>query len=297
MTTIHYSSEPSSTSTNGSPEVLSIATGHARVPYEDLRDEEDVGQGAFGLVVKARWGELTVAIKYLYNSREMRRELDNLKRVLGGEHIVRIYGLTTGVHGLSGIVMEYYPNGTLRNYLASNFQQFTWECKFNIAQEIAKGLLFVHQQGLLHRDLHDCNILIDGGGHALIADFGLARPIIRDKTSGNRCGLTAFIPPERLREEQGQFTERGDVYSLGGILWEITAGREPFHGMSYIAVGIKVLKGKREKPINGTPEWYREIYTKCWAAEPKDRPNVNLVVLCLTRRGRHPISFHIHLVQ
>jgi serine/threonine protein kinase len=286
--------EPESTTTDCSPELSLTTTDHPQIPYEDLNDEDDVDEGAFGFVRRARWGDLTVAIKYIYNSRDLWTELDTLKRVFGGEHIVRYYGLTTSEHGLPGIVMEYCPNGTLRDYLASNIQQFTWETKFNIAQDIAKGLCFVHRQGLLHRDLHDRNILIDDGGHALIADFGLARFIVRDRSSGNRRGYAAFIPPERLREVQGQFTEQGDVYSLGSILWEITAGREPFHGKSYFAAGLEVLKGKREKPIKGTPKWYQKVYTKCWAAEPKDRPNTNLVVLCLTQRGWYCIPFHIH---
>jgi serine/threonine protein kinase len=275
-------------------EPSSAIIDYQQISYEDISIQEVAGRGAFGIVMKACWGERPVAIKYLYDSREMHTELDNLKRIHGGKHIVQIYGLTTSERGETGIVMEYCANGTLRDYLTSNFQQFTWENKFDMAREIAKGLQFIHRQGLLHRDLHDGNILIDTGGHALITDFGLARPIVRDRTSGSRCGLKAFIPPERLREVQGQFTVQGDIYSLGGILWELTAGRPPFNGMTSIAVAMTVLKGKREKPVIGTPKWYLGIYTKCWAADPRDRLNADRVVLCLTQQGWCHISFYIH---
>jgi serine/threonine protein kinase len=272
---------------NHSPKPSSAIIDFPQISYEHLSIQEDAGRGAFGLVKKACWEELTVAIKYLYDSRELHTELDNLKRILGGEHIVRVYGLTTSEHGQIGIVMEYCAKGTLRDYLTSNFQQFTWENKFEMAQEIAKGLRFIHRQGLLHRDLHDGNILIDSSGHALITDFGLARPIDRDKSTGEVKGQVVFIPPERLKDkdERGQFTEQGDVYSLGVILWELTAGKPPFQGMSFYEVPRAVLEGKREKPVDGTPKWYQGIYTKCWTADPEDRPNTDRVVLCLIQQG------------
>jgi serine/threonine protein kinase len=282
------------TTTSHSPE---LRPTHTQIRYEELNDQENAGQGASGFVKKARWGELTVAIKYLYDSQEMHTELNNLKRVFGGKHIVKFYGFTTSEHGLMGIVMEYCDNGTLRDYLASNFQQFTWEDKYNIAQEIARGLRFIHQQGLLHRDLHDGNILIDSGGHALIADFGLARPIVRDNTTGIAKGRAAFIPPERLGDKCGPFTPQGDIYSLGSILWELTAGKPPFQEMTHFAAGIAVLNGKRETPIDGTPKWYRGIYAKCWAADPKGRPNIDFVVLSLTQRGWYCASFHLRWVR
>jgi serine/threonine protein kinase len=234
-------------STSYSSELLPVTTGHAQILYGDIGTQTIVGQGYAGIVKKAQWGKLTVAIKYLHNTRELKREFNNLERVFGGEHIVALYGLTTNEHGQTGIVMEYCTNGTLCDYLKSNFQQFTWDNKLNMAQDIAKGLRFVHKQGLLHRDLHDCNILVNDSGHALIADFGLARPITRTETSGSRIGRIAFMPPERLMEETGPFTERGDIYSLGVILWELTAGRQPFYGKTNFAVGIAVSRKSRRR--------------------------------------------------
>src|SRR5262249_55939064 len=140
---------------------------YQQIPYETLSEQKQIGHGASGTVVKAQWGKLTVAIKYMSDPEETRKELNNLAKVFGGENIIRIHGLTEHAPWL-GIVMEYCTNGTLHDYLASNFQQFIWEDKLNMAQEIARGLRFIHEQGLLHRDLHDGNILIDDGGHALI---------------------------------------------------------------------------------------------------------------------------------
>jgi serine/threonine protein kinase len=262
---------------------------HTPFRYEDVTDQVDLGHGTFGFVKKARWGDSTVAIKYLWDSREVRAELDNLKKVYGGEHIVRFHGLITNEYEQTGIVTEYCAGGTLQDYLASNFQQFGWDNKFNMAREIAEGLRFIHQQGLLHRGLHDRNILMNDGGHALITDFGLARPIGRD----NMTRYAAFIPPEGLGDERWQSTAQGDVYSLGSILWELTAGRRPFHGMTCLAVSKAVLKGNREKPISGTPKWYQELYTHCWASNLMARPNMDHVIQLLILRGRYCTCFHV----
>jgi serine/threonine protein kinase len=266
---------------NCSSKPSSANLSHTSFRYEDFTDQVDLGRGTFGFVEKGRWGNSTVAIKYLHDSSELHAELDNLKRVYGGEHIVGFYGLIANEHGQTGIVMEYCSRGTLQDYMASNFLQFGWDNKLNMAQEIANGLQFVHQQGLSHRNLHDRNILIDDGGHALITDFGFAGPIDRDDME--RC--VAFLPPERLGDERRWFTVQGDVYSLGSILWELTAGRQPFYGMTYLAVSKAVLNGERENPISGTPEWYRELYTNCWATDPMGRPNLDHISQHLTQRG------------
>jgi serine/threonine protein kinase len=262
-------------------------TGYTQIPYNQIRDETDAGKGGNGFVKKARWGNFTVAIKYLYDTREMQMEIDNLMKVFGGENIITCYGLTTNQHGQTGMVMDYCSKGTLCDYLTTDLQKFTWDDRFSMAQEIAKGLRFIHQQGLLHRDLHDCNILINDNGRPVIVDFGLARPITRNKTTGVTIGRPAFIPPERLKDDHEPFTEQGDIYSLGVILWEVAAGREPFHGMSRLAVAMAVVRGEREKLIDGTPEWYQETYTKCFAADPGDRPNIDLVVQNLTQRSQY----------
>jgi serine/threonine protein kinase len=259
-----------------------------------ITDEVHLGRGTLGFVKKARWGNSTVAIKYLLDSSEMHAELDNLKRVHGGEHTIGFYGLIMNEHGQTGMVMEYCVRGTLQDYLVSNFLQFSWDDKFNMAQEIAQGLRFVHQNGLLHRHLHDRNILIDDGRHALIADFGLARPIDRVELGGNKDGHLAFIPPERLGKVPGPFTKQGDIYSLGSILWELTSGRQPLHETPNIAASRAMFEGIQEEPVDGTPKWYQELYTRCWAMDPMERPNLDHVVQHLTWRGRYYTCFHVH---
>ncbi|GBC20869.2 kinase-like domain-containing protein [Rhizophagus irregularis DAOM 181602=DAOM 197198] len=72
---------------------------------------------------------------------------------------------------------------------------------------------------------------------------------------------------------------KSDVYSIGVLLWEISSGKPPFHGIPYdVGLAISILQGFREKPIPDTSEDYIKIYTDCWNLEPDNRPTINQVV-------------------
>jgi hypothetical protein len=67
--------------------------------------------------------------------------------------------------------------------------------------------------------------------------------------------------------------------------------------MTRFAVGEAVLKGKREDPVDGTPKWYQEIYTQCWAADPMDRPNMDLTIQLLTQEGLYYFFSYVYQVR
>src|SRR4051812_24258676 len=79
------------------------------------------------------------------------------------------------------------------------------------------------------------------------------------------------IPPERLKNKS-KHDIKGDIYSLGVILWEISAeGRTPFPESDYLTV-YHICQGAREAPMDGTPNAYVNIYTECWDGDPEKRP-------------------------
>ena len=106
-----------------------------------------------------------------------------------------------------------------------------------IAREVADALAYAHAQGVVHRDIKPENILISGG-HALVADFGIARAIESCNVCGPSAGITAvglpigtpaYMSPEQA-EGRPDVDGRSDVYSLGCVLFEMLAGRPPFMG-------------------------------------------------------------------
>src|SRR4029079_10987399 len=108
-----------------------------------------------------------------------------------------------------------------------------------IAVEVAHGLAFAHEQGLIHRDVKPQNILLNGDGRAKVTDFGIARSLDVDgmTQTGTVLGTSNYIAPEQA---SGQRVDaHSDVYALGAVLYELLAGEVPFAGESFVAVAMK----------------------------------------------------------
>ena len=138
--------------------------------------------------------------------------------------------------GLVYYVMPFVGGESLR-------ERLTREPRFPVAEavwivrEVADALAYAHEQGVVHRDIKPENILISGG-HALVADFGIARAIENCNVCGPSAGITAvglpigtpaYMSPEQA-EGRPDVDGRSDVYSLGCVLFEMLAGRPPFTG-------------------------------------------------------------------
>jgi serine/threonine protein kinase len=273
------------------------------IDSENIIFKKSLGNSSYGYVKKGRLGNLDVVVKYFRCIDLEMAELKKLGSLFRNEHTIKIYGFTTeppcklngivikNIYGfttdspckVNGIVMKYYANGTLCDYLKSNFCQLTWNDKLKMAQDITDGLYFIHQQGYLHYHLHDGNIMIDDDGRALIMDFGINKHIKETHKQITHPERFVFTTLERHLNNTLPFTAQDDIYALGGILWELTSGRPQIY--SYDGILLELTTGKRPsyknykecKRINGTPEWYHEIYTKCLAVDPDERPSLDYI--------------------
>jgi len=104
-----------------------------------------------------------------------------------------------------------------------------------------------------------------------LADFGLSKRIEVSSSSCQKSsklfGMIPYIDPKRFHIQKNNdiqtntLNEKSDVYSVGVLLWEISSGYPPFEGEQYdICLAVRILQGYREKPIDGTPEDYIELY-------------------------------------
>ncbi len=138
------------------------------------------------------------------------------------------------------IVMELVDGPTLAKLLAEGDHALHLDQALQLTLELAEALDCAHSLGVVHRDLKPANILITQGGHAKIADFGVAKLNLANLTlAGCTVGTPAYMSPEQLSE--GKVDGRSDLFSLGVILYTMLTGYRPFQGNSALTVSFKVV--------------------------------------------------------
>lgn len=143
--------------------------------------------------------------------------------------IVAVHRLVPMGDESAAIIMEYVDGGNLRDLIRKHGASFPIDEALRIAREIASALHAAHQHGIVHRDLKPENILITSDGRIKVTDFGLAAPVdplaTRLTMTGTATGTADYMAPERHHSDETE--PRGDIYSLGIILYEMLTGNLP----------------------------------------------------------------------
>src|SRR5580704_3155163 len=273
--------------------------------YEILAE---LGRGAMGIVYKARDPKINrvVAVKTIslagqppedeldYRQRFF-REAEAAGRV-SHPGIVTIFdiGEEPETHA-PYIVMEFVGGQSLDKLLARHDHTLLPETALQLTLELADALDCAHGQGVVHRDLKPANILLTEDGHAKIADFGVAKLNLSNRTLGGHVlGTPAYMSPEQL---DGEVVDgRSDVFSLGVILYTVLTGYRPFQGNSAMTVSFKVVN---REPVPATvlntdlPLGLDYIIGRAMAKDPAQRYQRGMeMVLDIQelREGREPWS-------
>ncbi len=189
-------------------------------------------------------------------------------------HILTVHD-SGDAHGQLWFTMPFVDGETLRDRLRRE-QQLPVADALRITAEAAEALEYAHQHGVIHRDVKPENILLSSG-HALVADFGIARALDADGPAltgtGFAMGTPGYMSPEQASGGRA-IDARTDIYSLGCVLYEMLAGEPPFAGPTAQAVLIRALtEGPRPvHPIRaGVPIALDAVLAKAMASAPADR--------------------------
>ncbi|KAM8795034.1 tyrosine-protein kinase JAK3 [Eudromia elegans] len=259
-----------------------------------------LGKGNFGSVELCRYdplgdstGEL-VAVKKLQQDsakelRDFEREIQILHS-LQHDFIVQYRGVcySRGRRSLR-LVMEYLPNGCLRDYLQKNQQRLEHRTLLLYAWQICKGMEYLGAQRCVHRDLASRNILVESESHVKIGDFGLAKLLPQDKdyyvVQEPGQSPIFWYAPESLADNV--FSRASDIWSFGVLLYELftysnksKSPSEEFLRMmgtnkapQIICALLELLKGPRRLPAPaGCPREVYALMQSCWALAPGARP-------------------------
>ncbi len=221
------------------------------------RITKQLGAGGMGVVYEAVDTKLdrTVALKFL--PPELTRDPDAKARfvqeakaasTLDHPNVCNIHEIDETDDGQLFIVMACYEGETLRQKIERG--PLPLHEAVDITRQIAEGLAKAHEQEIVHRDIKPGNIFLTTDGLVKIVDFGLAKLAGQVKLTqpGTTLGTVAYMSPEQAAGEETD--HRGDLWSLGVLLYEMTAGRAPFVGDHQQAV-IYAIRNEEPEPLTG----------------------------------------------
>jgi predicted Ser/Thr protein kinase len=248
----------------------------------DLVFDRELGRGGFGVVYKGTWKEKEVAVKQLQLFQPSSESMTQFKQEaeimaqLDAPNIVQYYGICIDKIPFC-IVMEYMPLGSLYVFLNDDSKQLDWQQRQQIMEDIARGLAYLHDKKIIHRDLKSSNVLLKVENNQLrakLSDFGLAKIKTETQSISTRSvGSPAWMAPE-LFVETPKYTTQSDMYSYGMTGWEIVSRKRPFSETSpYAIMDLVCNKDKREKiPQDCLPK-IANLIRLSWQKEAAKRPS------------------------
>ncbi|RHZ72867.1 hypothetical protein Glove_236g3 [Diversispora epigaea] len=214
------------------------------VPFEEFKNVKKIGQGGFSQIFKATWkinrgindngkerrsSEREIVFKILNNSQNVDTEfLNELKHTFQfktklkpydeyTKSIIKCYGVTQDPKTKNyAFVLEYLPDGDFHHFIHKNFEKFTWQGKINYLNSIIEGIKKIHDQKIIHRDLHSSNILAKKNidyknndyiryyGCTVISDLGFSQPVNINSNLSRESQIYGVIPymaPELFKNQ------------------------------------------------------------------------------------------------
>uniref|UniRef100_A0A671VNM4 Kinase suppressor of ras 1b n=1 Tax=Sparus aurata TaxID=8175 RepID=A0A671VNM4_SPAAU len=286
------------------------------IPYEQLQLGELIGKGRWGKVHKGRWhGEVAIRLMEIDGNNQdhlklFKKEVMNYRQTRH-ENVVLFMGACMAPPHLA-IITSFCKGLTLYSVVRERVQMLDINKTRQIAQDIVKGMGYLHAKGIIHKDLKSKNVFYDTN-KVVITDFGLfgMSGVVQEGRRNNVLriprGWIYYLAPEIVQkispevdEDQLPFSKAADVYAFGTIWYELQVGDWPITDHPVEAkIWLLGSSGgiKRVLAEANLGKEVTEILSACWSPEADDRPTFTQLADMLerlpklNRRLSHPGHF------
>uniref|UniRef100_A0A803NJ03 non-specific serine/threonine protein kinase n=2 Tax=Cannabis sativa TaxID=3483 RepID=A0A803NJ03_CANSA len=240
-----------------------------------LKIGERIASGSCGDLYRGVYFGEDVAVKILRSEHlncaqedEFAQEVAILREV-HHRNVVRFIGACTKFPNLC-IVTEFMPGGSLYDYLHKNRNVVKLPQLLKFAIDVCRGMEYLHQNDIIHRDLKTANLLMDTDNVVKVADFGVARFQSQGGVMTAETGTYRWMAPEVINHQP--YDQKADVFSFSIVLWELVTAKIPYESMTPLQAALGVRQGMRpELPSDAHPKLL-ELMQRCWDETPCDRP-------------------------
>ena len=283
------------------------------IKYEDLLKQKKLAKGSFGIVYRGKYKQNIVAIKEFtfmidegdpFAQKQFIKELENeitMLSQLRHRNILNFMGACIQPP-VYAIVTEFIEGGSLHSLLHSmdgsaKRRAMKWEHKLSLMFQISLACLYLHQQGVIHRDLKSHNVLLDGVIPSAmvpkVCDFGLAKSSSSGNEMTQAVGTPLWMAPEvMLGKDYGLSC---DVFSYSIIMYEVLVEKIPYYDKSksnsiHVSVSTnpdfrptipqEIVANDRDEPliVHRSQIQYIELMKQCWQHDPNQRPKFEEIV-------------------
>lgn len=252
------------------------------IDFRLLKFETKVASGSYGDLYRGTYCTQEVAIKVLKPERvnvDMQREFAQevyIMRKVRHRNVVQFIGACTRPPSLC-IVTEFMSGGSVYDFLHKQKGVFKLPALLRVAIDISKGMSYLHQNNIIHRDLKAANLLMDENEVVKVGDFGVARVKAQTGVMTAETGTYRWMAPEVI--EHKPYDHKADIFSFGIVLWELLTGKLPYEYLTPLqaAVGV-VQKGLRPTIPKHTHPKLTELLEKCWQQDPAERPDFSEIL-------------------
>ncbi|KAF5778529.1 putative dual-specificity kinase TKL-Pl-4 family [Helianthus annuus] len=267
--------------------ILNDGTDEWEIDPKFLTFDHKVASGSFGDLYKGTYRSQEVAIKMLkaeHITTNMQQEFAQevyIMRKIRHKNVVQFIGACTEPSNLC-IVTEFMSGGSVYDYLHKQKGTFKLPILLKVAIDISRGMNYLHQNNIIHRDLKAANLLMDENDVVKVADFGVARVKAQTGVMTAETGTYRWMAPEVI--EHKPYDLKADVFSFGIVLWELLTGKLPYEYLTPVQAAIGVVqKGLRPTIPKNTQPKLAELLGKCWHKDPSIRPNFAEIIDILKR--------------